>query len=510
MDTEAIRRLVGLTEEDLRELATVRGLAQEVAPLVAARFYEHMGRSAAMMEVVARHSTIARLKETLARYFVSMFDGRIDDDYVRFRVALGEGHHRMGVPPDWYTGMFPAITDTFLEALERDLLGAAQAEVAQQAQRPAAAPEGVRPARRWLGAPVREEPPAPGRVDLAPMRAAQERLRRLTAAFNRVVAFDQMISLGAYSGLFTRSIDGKTAELEQERERLNDAAGHVLDVAEGLSQGMRESAAAVDQLARSAEAQARVAAEASGEAGRVTDLSREGLELAHRSASGIAAMFDQVASITRLARESESGTDEIRKFTSQIEEIADQTNLLALNAAIEAARAGDHGRGFAVVADEVRKLAQRTREATQSVQSLAAALIQGSRAVVEQSNQTEQGMRSVAGEAASTAERFQQLTATAGSLREHMSDISRMASDNAAATQQLSAGVEEVTAQAEELRRTAEALLERSGGEAAGQARAAAAVDRPRRAAVAVDRPRRAAHATARTPVGSAAAAGLR
>lgn len=60
-------------------------------------------------------------------------------------------------------------------------------------------------------------------------------------------------------------------------------------------------------------------------------------------------------------------TDEILKFVS---DVAANSNLLGLNAAIEAARAGEHGRGFAVVAEEIRKMAINSDQAVKDIKSI--------------------------------------------------------------------------------------------------------------------------------------------
>lgn len=71
-----------------------------------------------------------------------------------------------------------------------------------------------------------------------------------------------------------------------------------------------------------------------------------------------------------LIKEVISISDEINVVSTFIKEIAEETKMLGLNAAIEAARAGEAGRGFGVVADEIRKLSAQSKSTVPKINKL--------------------------------------------------------------------------------------------------------------------------------------------
>jgi methyl-accepting chemotaxis protein len=69
-------------------------------------------------------------------------------------------------------------------------------------------------------------------------------------------------------------------------------------------------------------------------------------------------------------REVQGISKDIESMLDFIQNVASQTHILGLNAAIEAARSGEHGRGFGVIADEIRKLSAQSKKNAEQIADL--------------------------------------------------------------------------------------------------------------------------------------------
>lgn len=182
-------------------------------------------------------------------------------------------------------------------------------------------------------------------------------------------------------------------------------------------------------------------------------------EVNHRAEEYI----DVIANQTNTTNESAL---KISEATKLITSIAEETNLLSLNASIEAARAGEQGRGFAVVAAEIQKLAEQSNESARQIEDIIQELLKDSEKAVETMYDVKEIMRAQSDHVEQTDTAFNQIadgveqsieginrisykTSQLDEARVNVVDVvqnlTAIAEENAAGTQETSASTTEVT-----------------------------------------------------------------
>lgn len=304
-------------------------------------------------------------------------------------------------------------------------------------------------AGRMLTAPLRrltEQVDRAGKGDLTIQvdTSRKDEIGRLAQSF--AVMLDSLRS-------FISAAQHHSTRLEKSASALTDSADTSNASTAELAQSMQEAAAAADHHLQRADETSKALEEAADNAGSIAAAASEASEASNEtrtSAEQGTVTIERAAQQMELIRE---GNDELRQAVASMKErseqidelvvsmasIAMQTNILSLNAGIEAARAGEAGRGFAVVAGEIRGLAEQTTAFSEQI----AEMIQ---LIHEDTNAAASAMDS----AAEQVQTGQALTEEAGGAFRAIMEAVRGLDERfelvSQASQQLAAGIEEVTA----------------------------------------------------------------
>jgi rsbT co-antagonist protein RsbR len=109
LDDEELKRRLAffeLTDEDFKRLAALKSFAERWTNEITEGLYELIMGQPESRAFFPDQATLARVKKLQNNYFLGLFSGTYDLNYVRDRLRVGTAHERIGMPPKLYLGAY--------------------------------------------------------------------------------------------------------------------------------------------------------------------------------------------------------------------------------------------------------------------------------------------------------------------------------------------------------------------------------------------------------------------
>jgi methyl-accepting chemotaxis protein len=336
--------------------------------------------------------------------------------------------------------------------------------------------------------------------------------RTITRPINQAVKLAETVAAGDLTSRIDASAKDETGRLLQALQNMNDSlvniVGQVRSGTETMATASSQIAAGNHDLSSRTEQQASSLEETASSMEELTSTVKQNADNARQanqlavSASEVAVKGGTVVSqvVNTMVSINES-SKKIVDIIGVIDGIAFQTNILALNAAVEAARAGEQGRGFAVVASEVRNLAQRSAAAAKEIKTLigdSVAKVDTGTRLVDQAGTT---MEEIVESVKRVMDIMSEITAASQEQSAGIEQVNQAISEMDNVTQQNAALVEEAAAAAGSLQDQSSKLAQVVSVFRLDRDAVPAAVAASRGASVPAQAPRKQAAPVRRAPV---------
>ena len=132
IEIQSRRAFFNLTDQDLERLAKLKGFAERHMDSIVAGFYELLLAHPETRHFIPDAETMTRMERLQRDYFLTLFDGRCDREYIQQRLRVGTVHERLGMAPKWYIGAYRRYLELLLDRMLTDIEDPEEARLAFQ------------------------------------------------------------------------------------------------------------------------------------------------------------------------------------------------------------------------------------------------------------------------------------------------------------------------------------------------------------------------------------------